>query len=143
MRPGGRTPPLGATPTAPSNRRFPVKKWANVSRGHPPMRILPVLDLLGGQVVRGVAGRRQDYRPVVSRLTPSSQPLDVARAFRDHFRLSELYLADLDAIAGREPAWPLYTALREEGFRLWLDAGVRDAASGRRLAERVVGVVAG
>lgn len=107
------------------------------------MRILPVLDLLGGQVVRGVAGRRQDYRPVVSRLTTSSRPLDVARAFRDQFRLSELYLADLDAIAGSEPAWQVYTALREEGFRLWVDAGVRDSASGRRLAECVPGVVAG
>jgi phosphoribosylformimino-5-aminoimidazole carboxamide ribotide isomerase len=107
------------------------------------MRILPVLDLLGGQVVRGVAGRRQDYRPVVSRLTRSSRPLDVARAFRDQFRLTELYLADLDAIAGREPAWPLYASLREEGFRLWLDAGVSGASSGRRLAECVTGVVAG
>ncbi len=107
------------------------------------MRILPVLDLLGGHVVRGVAGRRQDYRPVVSRLTTSSQPLDVARAFREHFRLSELYLADLDAIAGSEPAWLVYAALREDGFRLWVDAGVRDAASGQQLAECVAGVVAG
>jgi phosphoribosylformimino-5-aminoimidazole carboxamide ribotide isomerase len=107
------------------------------------MRILPVIDLLGGQVVRGVAGRRQDYRPVVSRLTHSSQPLDVARAFRDQFRLSELYLADLAAIAGNEPDWPVYTALHGDGFRLWVDAGVSDAASGRQLAERVAGVVAG
>ena len=42
------------------------------------MKILPVIDLMGGQVVRGVAGRRDQYRPVVSRLTPSSAPLDVA-----------------------------------------------------------------
>src|SRR5579872_5647704 len=48
------------------------------------MRIVPVLDLLGGVVVRGVGGRRREYRPVVSRLTPSCDPLDVARAFADH-----------------------------------------------------------
>jgi phosphoribosylformimino-5-aminoimidazole carboxamide ribotide isomerase len=107
------------------------------------MRILPVLDLLGGQVVRGVAGRRQEYRPVVSRLTRSSRPLDVARAFRDHFGLTELYVADLDAIAGNEPAWPTFTALREEGFRLWVDAGVRESPAGRELMECGLGVVAG
>jgi phosphoribosylformimino-5-aminoimidazole carboxamide ribotide isomerase len=107
------------------------------------MRILPVLDLLHGQVVRGVAGRRQDYQPVVSRLTWSSQPLDVARAFRDQLGLAELYVADLDAIAGKEPAWPTFAALGEAGFHLWVDAGVRDAASGRLLAEHVAGVVAG
>jgi HisA/HisF family protein len=107
------------------------------------MRILPVLDLLGGQVVRGIAGRRQDYRPVVSRLTRSSHPLDVARAFRKHFGLTELYVADLDAIAGQEPAWSLFSALRAEGFHLWIDAGVREAARGRLLAEQGAGVVAG
>jgi phosphoribosylformimino-5-aminoimidazole carboxamide ribotide isomerase len=107
------------------------------------MRILPVLDLLGGQVVRGVAGQRQDYRPVVSRLTRSSRPLDVARAFRDSFGLTELYVADLDAIAGQKPAWPIFASLRAEGFRLWVDAGVRDAASGRLLAACAAGVVAG
>src|SRR5437660_464634 len=36
--------------------------------GNQPMRVLPVLDLLGGQVVRGVGGQRHQYRPVVSRL---------------------------------------------------------------------------
>jgi phosphoribosylformimino-5-aminoimidazole carboxamide ribotide isomerase len=106
------------------------------------MRILPVLDLLDGQVVRGIAGRRQDYRPVVSRLTQSSHPLDVARAFRDQFGLTELYVADLDAIAGKEPDWPTFSALCEEGFRLWVDAGVQ-AASGRLLAEHGAGVIAG
>ena len=71
------------------------------------MRILPVIDLKGGLVVRGVAGRRQEYRPVVSRLTPSSRPIDVAGAFRDHLGLDHLYLADLDAIAGAAPALEL------------------------------------
>jgi phosphoribosylformimino-5-aminoimidazole carboxamide ribotide isomerase len=98
------------------------------------MRILPVLDLLNGRVVRGVGGRRQEYRPVVSRLTASSAPLDVARAFAAHFGLTELYLADLDAIAGAEPALPTYAALLAEGFRLWVDAGVAGVGRARALA---------
>ena len=92
------------------------------------MRILPVLDLLGGQVVRAVAGRRQDYRPLVSPLAASSRPVDVVRGFLRHFGLTELYLADLDAIAGAAPATATFAALRDEGFRLWVDAGLRDAA---------------
>jgi phosphoribosylformimino-5-aminoimidazole carboxamide ribotide isomerase len=84
------------------------------------------MDLMEGQVVRGVAGRRKEYRPVVSRLTASSWPADVARAFRDHFGISELYVADLDAISGALPAMGVYASLQEDGFHLWVDAGVRD-----------------
>ncbi len=93
------------------------------------MRIIPVLDLKAGQVVRGIAGRRDEYRPIVSRLTSSSEPLDVAQAVRHHFGLTELYLADLDAIAGAPPSLAIYAALRALGFRLWVDAGVRNSTA--------------
>src|SRR5262245_43395249 len=88
------------------------------------MRVLPVIDLLHGQVVRGVGGRRETYRPIVSRLTPSSEPVAVAEAFREHFGLDTLYLADLDAIAGAAPRVALYRELQQLGFQLWVDAGV-------------------
>jgi phosphoribosylformimino-5-aminoimidazole carboxamide ribotide isomerase len=99
------------------------------------MRILPVLDVMRGEVVRAVGGRRHEYRPIVSRLTDSSRPLDVAEAIRAHFGLGEFYLADLDAIAGGEPAWSLYALLHAQGYRLWVDAGVREAIRGRQLAD--------
>ena len=67
------------------------------------MQILPVLDIMRGQVVRGVGGRRHEYRPIVSRLTASASPLDVAGAIRAHFGRDEFYLADLDPIAGGGP----------------------------------------
>src|SRR3954471_14297815 len=108
------------------------------------MRILPVIDLLDGRGVGGSPGRAAEYRPVVSRLTASARPLDVARAFRDHFGLTDLYLADLDAIAGQPPALDVYAALRAGGFRLTLDAGIRRAADGMGLADAgVEAVVAG
>jgi phosphoribosylformimino-5-aminoimidazole carboxamide ribotide isomerase len=88
------------------------------------MKIIPVLDIRGSIVVHGVGGRRAQYRPIRSTLTSSVQPLDVARAFRDHFGFDELYLADLDAIAGGPPALPVCAALLNESFRLWVDAGV-------------------
>jgi phosphoribosylformimino-5-aminoimidazole carboxamide ribotide isomerase len=91
------------------------------------MRILPVLDIRFGLVVRGIAGRRHEYAPIISNLAPSPKILDVAVAFRTHLGLSELYLADLDAIAGAHPALAIYESLRTLGFRLWVDAGLRDS----------------
>jgi phosphoribosylformimino-5-aminoimidazole carboxamide ribotide isomerase len=88
--------------------------------------ILPVLDLLHGQIVRGIAGRRDAYRPIVSRVTDSAEPLAVARAIRTHFALDEFYLADLDAIQFSQPAYAVYDRLQEDGFRLWIDAGLRN-----------------
>jgi phosphoribosylformimino-5-aminoimidazole carboxamide ribotide isomerase len=99
------------------------------------MRILPVLDLMGGQVVRGVGGRRHEYAPIRSPLTASSEPRDVARAFRDRFGLEELYLADLDAIGGAPPALEVFERLTADGFRLWVDAGVRTVADAEPLAD--------
>jgi phosphoribosylformimino-5-aminoimidazole carboxamide ribotide isomerase len=105
------------------------------------MRILPVLDLKAGLVVRGVGGRRQEYRPIVSQLTNSCHAVDVARAFRDQFGLTELYLADLDAIAGESPALTLYAELQSMGFRLRVDAGVREVADAQPLAALGVEVI--
>ncbi|MBV9123636.1 MAG: hisA/hisF family protein [Planctomycetes bacterium] len=99
------------------------------------LRILPVLDLKEGQVVRGLGGRRQEYRPMVSQLTPSCQPVDVALAFRRHFGFKDLYLADLDAITGGAPALVLFAELQGLGFPLWVDAGVRHSGDALRLAE--------
>jgi phosphoribosylformimino-5-aminoimidazole carboxamide ribotide isomerase len=98
------------------------------------MRILPVLDIKGGRVVRGYRGRRNEYPPIVSQLTTSSAPLDVALAIRSHFGLAELYVADLDAIAGGLPSRATYSCLRSSGFRLCLDAGLREAAAACPLA---------
>ena len=80
-----------------------------------------------GKIVRGVAGRRAEYRPIVSQLVDSAEPLAVARAFRTHFGFRELYLADLDAIEHGFPDLEIYRRLQGDGFRLWIDAGIRRA----------------
>ena len=91
------------------------------------MRVIPVIDILDSTVVRGVAGQRDQYRPVESCLTGSAAPLDVANAFRETFGLSTLYVADLDAILRREPNFEIYSELKDEGFDLLIDAGLRNA----------------
>jgi phosphoribosylformimino-5-aminoimidazole carboxamide ribotide isomerase len=98
------------------------------------MRILPVLDLQRGVVVRAVRGRRSEYRPLQSALCASCRPLEVALALRSRFGFQDLYLADLDAIAGGPPALAIYRALLDQGFQLWVDPG----ASDRRAAESVM-----
>jgi phosphoribosylformimino-5-aminoimidazole carboxamide ribotide isomerase len=99
------------------------------------MRVVPVLDVMHGEVVRGVGGRRNEYRPIVSRLIVSSRPLDVANALASLLGCREFYIADLDAILGGEPEWPLYAALHKQGFRLWVDAGIRQQQRASRLAD--------
>jgi phosphoribosylformimino-5-aminoimidazole carboxamide ribotide isomerase len=97
------------------------------------MLVIPVLDLLGNRVVRGVGGRRHEYRPVESILTPSARPLEVARAFRDRLNLTTLYVADLDGIQHQRPHDDVYRQLANDHFDLWIDAGVRSLDDAHRI----------
>ena len=63
------------------------------------MQVIPVLDLMIGQVVLAQGGSRDEYRPVHSRLTGSSQPLDVAQAIFNQTGCNWLYVADIDSFA--------------------------------------------
>jgi phosphoribosylformimino-5-aminoimidazole carboxamide ribotide isomerase len=98
-------------------------------------RVIPVLDLKDGRVVHGIAGRRHEYQPIQSRLTTSTKPGDVARAIRDHYGLNEIYLADLNAIAGVEPAFSLFAELNAAGFQLWVDAGIHHCQQAESLLQ--------
>jgi phosphoribosylformimino-5-aminoimidazole carboxamide ribotide isomerase len=99
------------------------------------MRVVAVLDLMRGAVVRGIAGERHTYRPIESRLTRDTSPAEVAQAICDALPIRDFYLADLDAIAGAEPAFAAYESVASLGVRLWVDAGAGDASRARQLAE--------
>jgi len=95
------------------------------------MKLIPVIDLMRGQVVRAVRGNRQAYQPIVSQLCASSDPLTVATALCAYCDSRQLYVADLDALLG-QPAQ--VTVLRElllalPELELWLDAGFANAAA--------------
>jgi phosphoribosylformimino-5-aminoimidazole carboxamide ribotide isomerase len=110
------------------------------------MNILPVLDLMQGQIVRGIAGRREEYRPIVSKLVASAEPRAVALALREQFGFGEFYLADLDAIRGRLPDLETYQQLQDAGMRLWIDAGLRthkDRTLKMLIVANVAGIVVG
>ncbi|MGF6932262.1 phosphoribosylformimino-5-aminoimidazole carboxamide ribotide isomerase [Paraburkholderia sp. UCT70] len=103
------------------------------------MQVIPVLDLLNGQVVRAVRGERSAYRPIQSRLVATSDPLATARALLEASGARTLYIADLGAILQRGAHASTLAALRAAlpGIELWLDAGFADYASMRALFERI------
>ena len=103
------------------------------------MRIIPVLDLKGGLIVRGIAGKRDLYKPIESRLCSSARPAEVAASLRNLLGPGPMYLADLDAIAGEAPALEVCVELEGLGFELMIDAGIRSAASARQLAVELDG----
>lgn len=89
-------------------------------------QVVPVLDVLRGEAVHAVGGARSRYRPVRSILHPTSDPRELARAYRDVLGLSSLYLADLDAITTGSVNSLLHRELAGLGVDLWIDAGLKD-----------------
>lgn len=108
-------------------------------------RVIPVLDVRSGQAVHAIGGVRSHYQPLRSILHPSADTVALARAFRDQLGFRELYLADLDAIAGSPPNRQLYQQLEALQLSLWIDAGLRnaddlEAFQGLRQATIVIGL---
>jgi phosphoribosylformimino-5-aminoimidazole carboxamide ribotide isomerase len=100
-----------------------------------PPDLIPVLDLMGGVVVRGIAGRRETYQPLQTPLSDRPDPLIVARALRERVGGSALYVADLDGILAGRPNWNVLQQLKLDGFHLVVDVGLRSPDDVRPLLE--------
>jgi phosphoribosylformimino-5-aminoimidazole carboxamide ribotide isomerase len=97
------------------------------------MDIIPVIDLKGGEVVRAERGARHLYRPIATKLAPTSRPADIVAGFLALHNFRTMYLADLDAIEGRSDHAPVIAEL-EAAFPLvtfWVDAGIADETQAR------------
>lgn len=99
------------------------------------MMLIPVIDLLQGQVVRGMGGDRQAYRPIESLLCANSDPRTVARILSEHCDARQLYIADLDALMGGSAQIDVLRSVLQAlpHIELWLDAGFADAPGARAL----------
>ena len=95
------------------------------------MNIIPVLDLMNGQVVHAKHGNRHQYLPIKSVLTASSDPLDVAQALLALYPFKQLYIADLNAIqkTGQHQKNILEIANNFPQLEILLDAGFDNEAS--------------
>ncbi len=96
--------------------------------------VIPVLDIMIGQVVWAKGGQRHEYRPVDSKLIQDSNPVNVARAVFNQTGCDWLYVADIDSFAGAHPNWASYDALMDAGFKLLIDA---DWISNDRIDEAI------
>jgi HisA/HisF family protein len=95
------------------------------------MRVVGVVDLVGGVAVHAVRGERERYRPVRGRLAPSADPVALARGF-SAIGGREVYVADLDAIGGGALQADAIAALAAETHVI-VDAGATRAARVRDL----------
>ncbi|WP_158261073.1 MULTISPECIES: HisA/HisF-related TIM barrel protein [Pirellulaceae] len=86
--------------------------------------ILPVIDLRFGQVVRGVAGRRDEYLPIESRYCGDSRPGSIAHVYAADFGFQDCYVADLNAILDGQLDVAALEAIAVQGLSVWLDAGI-------------------
>jgi phosphoribosylformimino-5-aminoimidazole carboxamide ribotide isomerase len=87
------------------------------------VRVVGVIDLKAGAAVHAVRGERERYRSL-------GDPLAIAR----RFGLDELYVADLDAIAGTGANDAIIEALAREA-RVMVDAGVSEPEAARALLD--------
>ncbi|MEM7465784.1 MAG: HisA/HisF-related TIM barrel protein [Pseudomonadota bacterium] len=100
------------------------------------MKIIPVLDLLNGEVVRGTGGDRQNYQAIHSPLVSSSHPADVLEAFLSLHPFDTVYVADLNALQNSGDSRDVVTSLLEQfsTVQFWIDGGFQAAADMLRYA---------
>jgi phosphoribosylformimino-5-aminoimidazole carboxamide ribotide isomerase len=97
------------------------------------LKVIPVIDVLRGEVVHAVRGQRSQYMPLNSPLTKSAAPSVVAEKFRE-LGFSDLYVADLDAIIECSSSFEtLEQIARKSCLNLWVDAGVTSLERAQKL----------
>jgi phosphoribosylformimino-5-aminoimidazole carboxamide ribotide isomerase len=105
------------------------------------VKIIPVIDVLGGRVVHAVRGRRKEYQPLKSSLCASTNPVDVAAALKT-LGFGELYVADLDAITRGQANFSIFKNIADKtGLELMVDAGIDDLKKAESVLESHVSKV--
>lgn len=99
------------------------------------MRIVPVLDLMGGVVVHGRGGRRDGYAPIRTPLGRADDPPELAARLVEAAGADTLYVADLDAIMGGPPQRNALARIgaRLPGIDIWVDGGFHAPDEASRL----------
>lgn len=105
------------------------------------LRVIPVIDLLAGEVVHARRGDRANYRAVQSVLCAGAEPEQVLRGLLTLAPFSTVYCADLDAIQGHGDHHATLRRLRAAfpEVELWVDAGLHDVDRVRRWRDEGLG----
>ena len=105
------------------------------------MQVIPVIDLMHGQVVHARSGDRASYRPLNSPLSPTSGAVDVVRGLLAVYPFPTLYVADLDAIQGNGGNVQTLHRIHDEfpALRIWVDNGAAASAAIEALIDADLG----
>lgn len=88
------------------------------------MKIIPVIDILHGEVVHAKGGQRSLYQPLKSPLFSSSKPIEVIKKL-EKIGFSMIYIADLDSIMNNKINYYLYNQIHSNSnIELIVDAGI-------------------
>ena len=106
------------------------------------MRVIPVIDLIGGVVVRARMGDRAAYLPIETPLSSTSDPVDVVGGLLGVHPFSTLYVADLDAIARQGDNSHALRRIRAAfpHLTLWIDSGAADEDALAAIVDAGLGV---
>lgn len=110
------------------------------------MRIIGVIDLKNGRAVHARGGRRDEYAAVSEAAgTPiNGDAIKLAGVYLDTFGLTDLYVADLDAIASAAPNDDVLRRICELGGHVFVDGGVVALDGAQRItAAGADGVIVG
>jgi phosphoribosylformimino-5-aminoimidazole carboxamide ribotide isomerase len=107
--------------------------------------IIPVIDLMDGQVVHAKHGDRQNYRPIKSALCNDSEPLHIVSSLLQLYPFKRIYIADINAIQGRGHHGHLIRQLRSQypAMEIWLDAGIKQAETAKNWQQQGIYCVIG
>ncbi len=89
------------------------------------IKLVPVIDLKHGVVVHAKEGRREQYQPIKSILTPYSDIYSVLHGFLNLHSFDTFYIADLDAITNGDNHANLIRQVLNDFSEItfWIDAG--------------------
>jgi phosphoribosylformimino-5-aminoimidazole carboxamide ribotide isomerase len=101
------------------------------------VHIIGVIDLKDGTAVHARGGRRDRYAAVQQSAGASiaGRALTLARHYVETFGLTDIYLADLDAITSRTPQIEAIRSLTTIGASLQIDAGIVNPDDAQRMAD--------
>lgn len=87
--------------------------------------VIPVLDLMGGKVVRANGGDRASYPILNLRDARPGDAAEILSCLLCVYPFRTIYLADLDALTGKVPQIDLIERIHDDfpSLTLWVDAG--------------------
>ena len=107
------------------------------------MQIIGVIDLKDGMAVHARRGLRDTYaavqRSAGARI--DGRALTLARHYVETLGLTDIYVADLDAITSRAPQLAAIRELTTAGASLQVDAGIAHSDDARRIVDAGAGAI--